>query len=230
MGGLTLRGTNLNDLIGRTRALISDAAALSDLFAQEADVLNRKRMVSRLMELRSNVSRELQATKDLEDTARYNYNRADIEISATRLAIGAVIKLASPSSPTLSVAGDQLLKNPATSERPFGRVFICIDSRGVPDGVEVVSISRMARASNRDETAVVNELGAQGLLLFGENHFSVLLDKLIEDIKAGRLSLPVSSEELPQIEYKVVVPDGRQKSGMITPSVVIVKKENGECT
>lgn len=228
MGGLTLRGTNLNGLLCRARALTSDAAVLSDIFAQEADVLNRKRMVSQLVELRYKVSRELQATKDLEDTARYNCNRADIEISATRLAIGAVIKLALPSSPTLSVVGDQLLKTPAKSERLFGRVSICIDSRGVPDGVEVVNVSRLARELNRGESDVRNELRERGYRLFSESEFSLLIDNLIGEVEGDRLYLPIFLEKLPQIEYKVVIPDGRQKSGIITPSVIFLKKEGGE--
>jgi hypothetical protein len=167
-------------------------------------------MTSQLIALRSAIMQQLHAAKDMEGAARCSYSRTGMGVSVGRLAMGGIIKMTSPDNKLLSAFGDQLLRNPAGKQRPFGKVLVCIDSRGLPDGVGVASISHLARGSHREESAVTNELLERGCLLFSENVFSLLIDKLIEDIREGRLTLPIPSEKLPQLEYTVQYrPDGK---------------------
>lgn len=203
MGGLTLRGTNLDDLRNKVRALTSNAVSLANLFAEEADRLSRMHMESQLRTLRASIMQQLHMAKAAEDAARCSYIQTDTKISLDRLALGGIIKIALQDSKLLSAFGDQLLRNPAGKQRPFGMVLVCIGPTGVPDGVQIVSVSQLARESKREEAAVTNELEERGHLLFSEREFSLLIDKLVEDIQEGRLLLPVSAEKLPQIEYIV---------------------------
>ena len=212
MAGLTLRETNLNDLHNKARALTSNAVSLANVFAEEATRLNRMAMASQLRELRSSIVQQLQMAKAAEDAARCSHTQANMAFSLGSVAIGGIIKMAlqDQDNKLLSAFGDQLLKKPAGKKRPSGMVLVCIGPTGVPDGVGVVSVSQLARGSNREEAAVTNELQERGHLLFSEKTFCILIDKLIEDIEGGRLLLPISPEKLPQLKYTVAYrPDGK---------------------
>ena len=92
-----------------------------------------------------------------------------------------------------------LLREPAGEKRAFGTILIRIDRKGLPDGVDVVHISRLGRESNLSGTEVINRLKKDGSLLLSEENFSRLIDKLIEGILKGCLALPVSIQTLSQI-------------------------------
>jgi hypothetical protein len=77
--------------------------------------------------------------------------------------------------------------------------MICIGPKGLPDDVRAVSISQSARDSNRLEPEIVNRLQENGNLLFSEQVFSSLIDRLIAYIRQGKLCLPVSREKLAEI-------------------------------
>ena len=109
-----------------------------------------------------------------------------------------MIKTASKNK-QLSDFADYLLKSPTDKGRSFGLILICIGPRGLPDDAEVVSISQLARESNRPESEIINKLREGGYLLFNEKTFSLLIDRLIDDVREGRLRLPVSSEKLSEI-------------------------------
>jgi hypothetical protein len=75
----------------------------------------------------------------------------------------------------------------------------------MPEDVQVVSISRLARASKREESEVINELQGRGCLLFSEKAFSLFIDKLAPDVQEGRLDLPVFREKLMEIRRQTSI-------------------------
>jgi hypothetical protein len=91
------------------------------------------------------------------------------------------------------------LRSVSNKKPPFGNVMVCIGSGGLPGDVEIISISQLARESKRPESDVINELQKRGYLLFSKEAFSLLNDKLIDDIREGRLRLPISREKLFEI-------------------------------
>ena len=223
MGGLTLRETSLKNLHNQAIALTTDAISLANLLDEASSRLSRMRMVSQLRALRSSISRQVHTANSAENAASYGYNQASIITSLSRLAIGGISKMASQNNELLSAIGDQLLQKPDDKKLPFGMVLVCIGSRGGPDGVGVVSVSQLARESNREEAEVTSELREDGQLLFSEKSFSLLIDKLIQDVEEGRLLLPVSPDKLPRIEYKVEYKlEGSR--GVIIPSVLLLTK------
>jgi hypothetical protein len=98
-----------------------------------------------------------------------------------------------------SAFSDHLLRNLGGKRLPFGMVRVCIGPEGLPDDVGVVSISELARQSNRQESEVISELRERGHLLFSEEAFSRLIDRLTSDVQEGRLLLPVPTEKLAEI-------------------------------
>ena len=88
------------------------------------------------------------------------------------------------------------LQSVSTEKLPFGNVLVGIGPKGLPEGVEVISISQLARESKRTESEVISQLRENGYLLLSEEAFSRLIDRLIIDVKEGRLLLPISREKL----------------------------------
>jgi len=114
------------------------------------------------------------------------------------LAVGGIIKVTSKDKGLLAFS-DHLLRNLGDKERPFGTILVCIGPKGLPDDVGVISISELARESNREESEVISKLREGGHLLFSEEAFSRLIDRLTTDVQEGRLLLPVPTEKLAEI-------------------------------
>ena len=96
----------------------------------------------------------------------------------------------------------QLLAGHSGRKPPFGTVLVHIGPRGLPEDVEVVSISSLARESKRDESEIMNGLLTRGNLLFGDEAFSRLIDKIACEILKGGLSLPVSAVRLSELQER----------------------------
>lgn len=198
MEGIKTHHTNLKALHSRLRRLTSSALSLAAVLAEQADRLGHWDEASCLKTSYLLIKQQLEQVKRSEDAASYGRSHANLAVSLGGLAVGGLIKMASRNE-QLSAFADSLLDGLGNKERPFGLVLICIGPKGLPDGVEVVSISRLARDSNRDESEVIVTLRESGNLLLSEKAFSLLIDRLIEDVREGRLRLPVSREKLSEI-------------------------------
>ena len=195
MEGLTPNSACLKNLRYQVRKLTAVGLSLSNLFAEEAGRLNQRDEASRLEALYFSIRQQLDRAKRDEDIASYEYSKAKLIVSLGRLAVGGTIKMVSKNK-ELQAFSDHLLNSLGGEQRPFGMVLICVGPRGMPDDVQVVSISRLARESNQEESEVINELQRHGCLLFSEKAFSFLIDKLACDVQEGRLLLPISTEKL----------------------------------
>jgi len=196
--GMTTGGTYLKALLSRAKRLNSSAFSLSAMFAEEANRLSRWDEASRLRASYSFIRQQLDWAKRSEDAASYGHSQGNLIVSLAGLAVGGLIKIASRNKRILASA-DYLLEGLGNKERPFGLVLISIGPKGLPDDVEVASISRLARESNREESEVINKLQEDGYLLLSEKAFSLLVDRLINDVWEGRLRLPISREKLAEI-------------------------------
>jgi hypothetical protein len=198
MGRLKPLQNHLENLRSKAKNLAATGLALTNLFAEEASRLNRLDEASRLRTSYFSLRRQLDSVKSGENAASYGCSQANLIVSLGGLAIGGMIKTALKNK-HLSVFADSLLKSPTDKERPFGLLLVCIGPRGLPDDVGVVSISRLARESNRTESEIINKLQEGGYLLFNEKTFSLLIDRLVDDVREGRLYLPISREKLSEI-------------------------------
>jgi len=68
--------------------------------------------------------------------------------------------------------------------------MVCIGHKGIDEDVGVANISQLARQSDRQEYPVMQELREQGYLLYNENDFSILINRLVSDIREGRCVYP----------------------------------------
>jgi len=210
--GLTPHDTYLKNLLRQARRLTSSAFSLSAIFAKEANRLSREDEASRLKALYFSITQQLNQAKCCEDAASYGYSQASLLISLGGLAVSGTIKVLSKNK-QLSAFADYLFKSPTNKERPFGLVLICIGPKGLPDDVGVVSISQLARESSRQESEIINKLQEGGYLLFSEKAFSLLIDRLVDDVREGRLRLPISTQKLAEIKTSTVIKLEAKKSG-----------------
>ena len=190
---------HLENLQHQARKLASAGLSLNNLLAGEAKRLNQEDEASRLRALYRAIVEQLERVKRNEGSASYGHSQAKLIVSWGELIVGTAIKTTSKDKRLLAFS-DHLLKDLGGKQPPFGLVLVCIGPKGLPDGVEVVSISRLARESNREESEVINELQQGGCLLLNEKAFSLLMDKLINDVQEGRLLLPISTEKLSQLK------------------------------
>jgi hypothetical protein len=151
---------------------------------------------------------QVRELKHRETSASLGHSKANLALFPIRLALTAIFsKNNLPSAIT-----DYLLREPDDRHRPFGTVMVCVGPKGLPDDAKAVSISRSARDSNRLEPEIVKGLRENGYLLFSEETFSYLIDRLTTDVRQGKLWLPISREKLvdiagldkPQSRIKIV--------------------------
>lgn len=196
-----LRGhdMHLNKLQHQARTLTSVGLSLVSLFAQEASWLSREDEASRLRVLHYVILEQLDGAKRSEDAASDGHSKASLVFSLGGLAAGLLIKKVSKNE-RLSALSGHLLNSLVDEQSPFGTVLVCIGPKGLPDDAAVVSISRLARESDRQESEVTNELKEWGFLLLSKEEFSLIIDKLVVDVREGRLRLPISRDKLPEVK------------------------------
>ena len=185
---------HLEDLQHQARKLTSAGLSLNTLFAEEAKRLSREDEASRLRALYRAVVARLERVKRDEGSASYAQSQVNLTASLTTLGMSAGIALVSRKNRPSNVSN--FLKSVSNKKPPFGNVLVCIGPDGLPEDVEVISISRLARESKRLESEVVSELQKHGYLLLGKKMFSLLIDKLIDAAREGRLRLPLSGKKL----------------------------------
>ncbi len=159
---------------------------------------------------------ELQQAELLESSASCRYAKANLRFSITGTIAKVIAAVATEDKWVRNIVS-QAFDRHAGKERPYGMLMVCVGPKGIPDDVRAVSISRLARESNRLERQVVGELESQGCLLFSEKAFSLLIEKLIGDIQEGRLALPILTEKLSQMK-----PLSSVKPVVIKPEWIIV--------
>ncbi len=194
MANMRVGGAKLKGLQKKAAKLVSTAESLTILFDQEETQLKKKDEVARLKLLRSVILQRAEQERSTEISASIGYKQRRLIAQSAGLLITALSK----NNKIQSVARS-LREEPAGEKHAFGTILIRIDKKGLPDGVDVVHISRLGRESNQSETEVINRLKQTGCLLLKEENFSRLIDKLIEGILEECLALPVSIQTLSQI-------------------------------
>jgi hypothetical protein len=186
MADMTIEYSNLEDLKRRACELSSAVQALATLFEAGATRLSREDQVARLRAVHSAVVEKVERERAQEMAAS---------------TVGSLFRLGAMllENRTMQAISRQLLARPVGKEPSFGTILINIGSGGVPEDVEVINISGLARESKRDERDVTDRLLADGHLLFTVNAFSSLIDRLADGILRGGLSLPVPCERVREI-------------------------------
>ena len=109
--------------------------------------------------------------------------------------LGGLVAAVARNSSVLSV-GAHLAESDLTRTAPFGNVMVAVGRSGLPDDVEAVSLSRLARELDRLESDIEAALQTSGYLLMTPEAFSTVLTEFERRVLDGSLSLAVTSEQL----------------------------------
>jgi len=196
----------LENLQQQARRLTSAGHPLITLFDEEAEWLSREDEVSRLRASHCDVMEQLERVKWSESSASYGDTKVNLIFSLTGLAAKTILASTTKNQRAWNIVNNVFASD--AHKKPFGTVMVCVGPKGLPDDVRVVSIAELARKSKRLESEVTSELQKRGYLLLGEKAFSLLIDRLVDAVREGRLRLPVSREKLsestPSGEWKLL--------------------------
>jgi hypothetical protein len=195
MEGLKSFHDCLKDLQPQGKRLIETMLALNALFAEEDIRQKREDEASVLVMAGRAIVKQLQELKHTEILASLGYSETKAKLFPAGLAFTAMFCR----NDMGSAIADYFRRGPIDRHRPFGTVMVCVGPKGLPDDARALSISKLARDSNRPQPEVVNSLRQNGYLLFSEETFSYLIDRLAADVRQGKLRLPVSREKLADI-------------------------------
>jgi hypothetical protein len=185
----------LKNLQSQGKKLIEARLALNARFVEEEVRLEREDEVSILQGVRRSVVEQLQRLREVEASASCGHSQASAVLFVVELAATAI---ASQGNRTSAIK-DYLLRKATNKKEPFGLVMVCIGPKGLSDDARVVSISQLARKSGRPEPEIMNKQQCDGYLLFSQEAFSSLVDKLMNDVREGKLRLPVPRDKLAEI-------------------------------
>jgi len=195
MEGLKSFHEHLRNLRSQAEKLIDAGPALNALFAEEEIRLKQEDEASKLTAAHGTIVEKLKELRGIEASASLAHSEANAALFPVGLALTALFSR----NDTRSAIMDYLRRPSGDRQRPFGRVMVCVGPKGLPDDAKAISISQLARDSNRLEPEIVNGLQGNGYLLFSEDLFSSLIEKLVADVRRGKLCLPLSRERLAEI-------------------------------
>ena len=195
---MTIEYTNLEDLRRRASELASAVQALTTLFEEGATRLSREDQVARLKAVHSDVVEKVERARAQEMAASTGNSMASTVGSLFRLGAG-VITMTSENR-TMQAISQQLLARSTTKKPPFGTILINVGPGGMPEDVDVINISSLARESKKDEREVTDRLLTDGNLLFTASAFSSLVERLADGILRGEMTLPVPVERVRKIQ------------------------------
>ena len=185
----------IESLLLQAKGQRSAIKILGEVFEREAERLSRYDQAMRLRGLKARVLYEAGNIREAEATASNASTKMGLGFSAARLALGAFMTNV-PSNRDVRWIGKQLLNGDPSRAKPFGTVTVAIRNEGLPDGVAVIPLSRLARESDRSESEVKASLQAEGSFLITAEDFCHLLGKLEKKVLDGTLTLPVTLEQL----------------------------------
>ena len=92
--------------------------------------------------------------------------------------------------------GMEVLKKEMDKTLPFGNVVVMVGPGAIPQRLEVISLSRMARESGKSESETVAALKAEGYRLGQPEILLTALDKLKEQVLSGAVVLPITEGQI----------------------------------
>jgi hypothetical protein len=92
--------------------------------------------------------------------------------------------------------GATRFKSALGKKAPFDTVLIAIGTRGLPEGVAVIPLSKWARDYSRSETEIRDFFRNRGCLLMTPEKFAALVEDLQLRVIDGSMSLPLNIDQI----------------------------------
>jgi hypothetical protein len=79
----------------------------------------------------------------------------------------------------------------------FGTIMIVVGQDGLPDDVDVLLVSKLARINKKEEFEIIQEIQHRGYWLYLPEVFLKILDTFLDQLRRGELRLPILPKQLP---------------------------------
>ena len=176
-------------------AILADAlVSLSQSFEAESEWLTREYEVQQLKAIHAAVVEKLAWSRYMETMKKYEHNKTRLTFSLAGLAAKFIAQ--ATQNRQAQVFANEAFSTRKLNEVSYGTVMVCVGTKGIPDDVQVISISELARKSSQPEFKIIGELQKAGSLLFSQKAFTLLIDGLTIEIGGGRLHLPIAANKL----------------------------------
>jgi len=171
-------------------------SALETAFLQEAEYLRRYDQARLLRALHDRVTQGVRHVRRMEESASYSFNWAMTITGSAKLALWSLIAAKRHSKEHPLTIGLEHAKSDFSRTAPFGTVIVAVGPKGIPDDVEVISLSQSAREQRKAESEIVAAMEDRGYRLVAPESFLRRLDELREQVLKGSVSLPVLNSGL----------------------------------
>ena len=188
-----------SQLVDSLRSRIdAEAKALSEianLLAEEAERCRRADQARCIDALQNHVLWQVGKLQRAEESARMDFNMARPGRSMAK-AVGTGLGAWLSHNTDPFCRGMEVLKKELDNTPPFGNVVVMVAPRAIPQRLEAISLSRMARESGKSESETVAALEAKGYRLGKPEILLAQLDKLREYVLSGAGALPITEGQI----------------------------------
>ena len=168
---------------------------LGNAFTESYIQLIRHDQVARLSIFKSRIMEEVENIRRMESASQFGSTKGALLGGGVVFSIGSLIAAAKGRKDAFDI-GARMAVSVLSRKVPFGKVFITIGRKGFPEDVKVISVSRLARESNRSESEVKASLKDKGYLLITPEQFAELLDQVKQAVLDGSVCLPLARSEV----------------------------------
>ena len=180
----------IEELRCQVRAMEETMEVINKAFAQEADHLCRYDQAQCLDELQARVAQKISYEELMESSASLRYTEARL-ISGVAKAVGATFgSLVRPTNENPLIIGARYAADEWRKSAPFKTVAVAVGPKGIPEDVQTVSLSRVARETGKPESEVRAALEGRGYRIMTPDEFLWFLEKLKDQVLKGTATLP----------------------------------------
>jgi Holliday junction resolvase-like predicted endonuclease len=185
----------IEDLQTRVRAQVGGLQSLAEALAGEAERLRRRGQADLIAALRARVREGVADILLAEDQASTHFVQLK-KRKTTAYQLAGIIQSFLPDSDRRLQRNAELTTMEQSRTAPFRTVVVQIAPPGIPDGVSIVSVSRLAREGGATEAEIRTRLEAGGCRLIEPAILFEILDGLQQDVLQGSALLPLTCEQL----------------------------------
>ncbi|MBN2098193.1 MAG: hypothetical protein JW753_01205 [Dehalococcoidia bacterium] len=185
----------VDSLRSRIDAQAKALSEIADILAEEAERCRRADQARCIDTLQDHVLWQVRRLQRAEESARMDFTMARPGRSiAMAVGTGLGAWLSRNADPFCRAM--EVLKKEMDKTLPFGNVVVMVGPRAIPQRLEVILLSRMARESSRSESETVAALEAKGYRLGKPEILLAQLDKLREQVLSGAVVLPITEGQV----------------------------------
>lgn len=191
MESMTACRQRVQELRRQAKAQVDALRVLEKAFVKQAEQIRQHDQAWCLDDLRRRVTQEVEEIRRMETAASYGFTKAMLVIGVAKLAFGSLVAATLGTEEHPLSVGTKMAASDFGKTKPFGNVVVAVGLGGVPDDVNVISLSRYARELARSESEIVAGIEARGYCLTTPESFFKALDELKGKVLEGVLALPV---------------------------------------